>query len=98
MISTPEREIKERIDIMVKNITRTITRYKHTIGKISKGENGFQMDDIREFTAEKKLGDRQIKKYYKENGLEGYSLISVEEVYEKYALPIEVFMKYAVKI
>lgn len=85
---------------MAKEITRTVTTYKHTFGKIKKGDDGtLIIDDLYEVVMTTKMGNKLAVKYIKDNELpEGVSLLSVEENFEKYAMSVDDFIKNAVKV
>lgn len=85
---------------MANEITRTIKVYKHTFGELQKGDDGkFEIKDPIEVVSTTKMGNRLASAYIKEMGFSAsLKLISVEEVIEKYAMPVNKFMELATKI
>lgn len=85
---------------MEKSIVRTIITYKHTFGTATRDENGnLAVEIVYEATLPDKLGQRKVKQYIQENNLPKEAiLMSVEEVAEKYAMPLDAFLKNAVKV
>lgn len=84
---------------MAKEITRTVRVYRHTFGKLKKGENGFEVEDMVEVTQATKMGNKLAAQYIASHELaKGTKLIAVEAVEEKYAMPVEKFMEMATKI
>lgn len=82
-----------------KTITRSIKAYRHIFGKAVRNEdNTFGVTDVKEFLLDEKLGARGMKRFIAENDLDGLSLVSVEEVTKKYAIPVSVFMEHAVLV
>lgn len=78
----------------MKMITRTVYEYDHMVVK-------FQADgtfDQQHIKSPNKMGTRKIAEKLKEIGLEDYSLVKVERIPVKYAIPIDVFMSNATKI
>lgn len=78
----------------MKMITRTIYEYDHMVVKFQ--ENG--TFDQQHINSPNKLGARKIAEKMKEMGLVGYSLVKVETIPVKYAMPVDVFMANATKI
>lgn len=78
----------------MKMITRTINEYDHLVVKFQ--ESG--TFDYQHIKSPNKMGTRKIAEKLEEMGLVGYSLVNVESMPVKYAMPIEVFMANATKI
>lgn len=84
---------------MAKYVTRTMVQYKYSFGRVAKGEDGtYVMEKVTSIISETKLGERNLKKLMKENGISDYSVIGYELVSEKWAVPLDVFMANAVKV
>lgn len=75
---------------MEKAIYRRITQYVHTFVKLNKD---FTISDKKEFVLGEKLGVRSVNNFKKENGIEGYSLVDVEEKRCMYAMTVNDFIK-----
>lgn len=73
----------------MKNITRTITRYKYIFVKMNDGLN---ISDMKEVICAEKMGPRTSADYMESNGMEGYVMAKVTTVEETYTMPLETFI------
>lgn len=73
----------------MKNITRTITSYKHTFLKMN---DDLSISDMKEVICAEKMGPRTSAAYMESNGMEGYVLAKVTTVEEIYTMPLETFI------
>lgn len=68
-------------------VTRTIYQYDHMLVKF--GGNSYEEKHV---VVGKKLGQRKMAEYIKENKLDGYVLVKVTNVPVRYGMPVDVFM------
>lgn len=68
----------------MKNITRTITSYKHTFVKMN---DDLTISDMKEVICAEKMGPRTSAAY-----MEGYVMAKVTTVEETYTMPLETFI------
>lgn len=73
----------------MKNITRTITSYKHIFVKMNDDMN---ISDMKEVICAEKMGSRTSAAYMESNGMEGYVMAKVTTVEETYTMPLETFI------
>lgn len=73
----------------MKNITRTIARYKHTFVKMN---DDLSISDMKEVICAEKMGPRTSAVYMESNGMEGYVMAKVTTVEETYTMPLETFI------
>lgn len=73
----------------MKNITRTITSYKHIFVKMN---DDMSISDMKEVICAEKMGPRTSAVYVESNGMEGYVMAKVTTVEETYTMPLETFI------
>lgn len=80
----------------MKLVTRTIKAYEHYIGVPVDDSGAVRVQIIGTIsTSSKKLGDRAIKKFVKENGYDYGFVAKVEEHSQLYGVSVEKFMEIA---
>lgn len=90
---------KEATD-MEKVVIRTVLSYRYTFVKLSMEGGAPQVVDTKYVEVEEKLGDRKMRAFLEAHPeMDGYVLGGPpEQVKTRYGVPLDVFMKHAIKL